>query len=537
MSVIRERLKSILLDYSIIGYTRLLLMIAIVIPTIFFVIFIKHEVDITRGFILQSFEQAVNLQKAMIDNWFEGHQEQINTFAQLQSTRDGNQETIKKNMEVFLKNNREFFWLLFIDTEGRTFDGSSVSDREYFKQGLLGRSYVTDVVYGRITKKPLVIFSSPVFDQSGRVIGVIAASVEIKTIAAMMEQFQFGETGETYLVDKSGMMVTATRLASDAAARGVKIENGRALVNGVHSFEQAITGQRGSGIYTDFRGQRVIGAYSAISVPRWAIIADVDEAEILAPVYQRILQLGIGYLAVLAILVFSITVFSRKLNRPVLDLVNRAATIESGHYEAILLKEDIFVRAPLELQKLNLSFVSMSENLIKTISDLKRSKDIIAETEEKYRNLVEHSPVGIYYVINGKIAYLNPKMEEMIGYTAEEAKQLTSFLECVHPDDHGLVIEKVRQRLSDENEGIEYDLRILRKDGSILDAHVLAGTCTINGEKAVFGSIVDISERKQWESTLEYISYHDTTTGLYNRSYFEFELARISISGDNAGIR
>lgn len=536
MSAILQRLKSILPYYSIIGYTRLLLVIAVAAPTIFFFIFIKHELDITRGFVLRSFEQTVNLQKIMINNWFEEQRSQINTFAQLPSTREGNQEAIQENIEAFLKNNKEFYWFLFINTEGRTFDGRDASDREYFKQGLLGKPFVTDVLYSRITKKPVVIFSSPVFSQAGNVIGIIAASVELKTITAMMEQFQFGETGETYLVDQSGKMVTATRLAGDPLASGVEMTNDRASVKGIYSFEQAIKGQQGSGIYTDFRGRRVIGAYSAINIPRWAIIADIDEAEILAPVYQKIQLLGIGYLAVLAILVFSITMFSRKLNRPVLDLVSRAAAIEKGHYDSALLKEAVFADAPLELQKLNRSFVSMSKNLIETIDDLRRSKDIMAETEGKYRNLVEHSPVGIYYVIDDQIAYFNPKMEEMTGYTIEEAKQITSFLECVHPDDREIVKEKVRQRLSGANEEVEYDLRILRKDGSILDAHVLAGVCVINGEKAVFGSVVDISERKQWESTLEYISYHDTTTGLYNRSYFEFELARASISGENAGI-
>lgn len=536
VSAILKWLKNKLPCYSIIGYTRLLLVIAVVAPTIFFFIFVKHEFDLTRGLILKSFEQTVDLQKTMIDNWFAEHQNQINTFAQLQSTRGGNQAAIKQNIEVFLKNNQEFYWVSFIDIAGRAFNGSDVSDREYFKQGLLGRPYVTDVVYSRTTQRPVVVFSSPVFDQAGMVTGIIAGSVELKTITAMMEHFQFGETGETYLADRSGMMVTATRLADDAASRGVEIINDRASVKGVHSFEQAIQGRRGSGIYTDFRGQRVIGAYSAIHLPRWAIIADVDEAEILTPVYQKIQLLGSGYLGVLIILIFSITMFSRKVNRPVIDLVNRAVAIENGHYGVGSRQEDIFASAPLELQKLNHSFVAMAEKLIKTIDDLQQSKSIMTETEAKYRNLVERSPVGIYYVINGQIAYLNPKMEEMIGYTLEEVRKLPDFFEYVHPDDRGLVMEKMQRRLVDENEGIEYDLRILRKDGSSLEAHVLAGTCMINGEKAVFGSVVDISERKQWESTLEYISYHDTTTGLYNRSYFEFELARASISGKSVGI-
>ncbi len=40
-------------------------------------------------------------------------------------------------------------------------------------------------------------------------------------------------------------------------------------------------------------------------------------------------------------------------------------------------------------------------------------------------------------------------------------------------------------------------------------------------------SIVDITERKEAEEKLRYISFHDALTGLYNRAYFEEELARL----------
>ena len=46
----------------------------------------------------------------------------------------------------------------------------------------------------------------------------------------------------------------------------------------------------------------------------------------------------------------------------------------------------------------------------------------------------------------------------------------------------------------------------------------------------VFISIVDITERKQAEENLRYISFHDTLTGLYNRAYFEEEMERLNSS-------
>ena len=41
-------------------------------------------------------------------------------------------------------------------------------------------------------------------------------------------------------------------------------------------------------------------------------------------------------------------------------------------------------------------------------------------------------------------------------------------------------------------------------------------------------SIVDITERKEAEEKLRFMSFHDALTGLYNRAYFEEEMARLS---------
>jgi diguanylate cyclase (GGDEF)-like protein len=41
-------------------------------------------------------------------------------------------------------------------------------------------------------------------------------------------------------------------------------------------------------------------------------------------------------------------------------------------------------------------------------------------------------------------------------------------------------------------------------------------------------SIVDITERKEAEDKLRFMSFHDALTGLYNRAYFEEEMERLT---------
>lgn len=535
MTAFSEKMKGLLSYNTIPGFTRLLLLATISVLTLFFFVFVSQEVDTTRDYILKNFEQTINIQRSMIENWFVRHAEQVKAFSELQSSQDRDMERTEKNIEAFLRNNSEFSGLTFIGVNGLAPNGIDISDREYFKQSIRGKSFITDVIYGRATNTPYIVFSSPVFDPGGNVIGVIVGSVTLTTVSKTVEQFQFGSTGETYLVDRNGMMVTSARLTGDTATRGVQNTNERIIVKGTLGFEQAMQGKSGSAVYTNFRGQRVFGAYSPIGNLNWSIIAEVDEAEILAPLYKKLRTFGLIYLALLAGLVYLITAFSRRINLPVFKLVAMANKVESGDY-SVVSGQSSFFKAPQELQYLYKAFFSMAQKLIVTIDELNQVNNLLVEAEGKFRSLVENSLVGVYFLLDGKITYLNPKMEEMIGYTTEEAKQLASFIELIHPNDREVVLEKIRRRMDGETDHDNYEIRILRKNGTSMDVNILASTCIINGKKAVFGSIIDISDRKRWENTLEYISFHDAGTGLYNRAYFERHINQMAMSDRVIGI-
>ncbi len=76
------------------------------------------------------------------------------------------------------------------------------------------------------------------------------------------------------------------------------------------------------------------------------------------------------------------------------------------------------------------------------ITDLKKTKEKLLQSEEKFKTLVEYSPIGIFLNdINGKAIYVNKKCAEIIGVPQENALDFnwTSFL---HPDDCNWVLEK-----------------------------------------------------------------------------------------------
>lgn len=486
------------------GYLRLFTLLLLLGPALLLVAFTRYEISYTRDFALKSLEQTIALQADMIDNWFDEHANQVRTMSQLRSIRSGDIAGFRTSLETLQRNNPEFFWASFVDAAGVTFDGNNVSDREYFRRGRLGEEYITDVIYGRGSGSPLILFSSPVYDYDGRFIGLVVGSVKLQTIAQMMEQFHIGQTGETYLVNRDGLMVTESRFGARLAKeQGVEPSSRPWVKVDTHAFREASQGRSGSAVYTDYRGERVFGVYSAVmSRPQWVIIGEVDEREMLAPLYRKLEIVG-GFVLVFLVLVgYFIAAFTRRIRGPMAALEQQAALIEQGDYAMASFRDD-FPAAPRELLRLNTAFGDMAGRLIHNIEELNALNATLAEAEDRFRSLVENSPVGVYIISDGKVAYMNPKMEEILGYSLDEAKAMDSYLRWIHPDDREMVQERVRRRLEGKEKTASYQPRLIGKDGRVIQVQIDSTVCTIDGRRAVVGTMMDITERKAWEKALQ----------------------------------
>src|SRR5436190_1056162 len=118
------------------------------------------------------------------------------------------------------------------------------------------------------------------------------------------------------------------------------------------------------------------------------------------------------------------------------------------------------------------------------------------------------------------MAYCNPRLAEIFGYTRDEIFALPSVLELIDPMDRDLVAEKLRLRHSGELDSVEYTVRGLRKDGRGIYVDSRGVRTLRDGAPAVMGSMVDITERKDLEEALRSLSLTDELTGLYNRRGF-----------------
>jgi PAS domain S-box-containing protein len=128
----------------------------------------------------------------------------------------------------------------------------------------------------------------------------------------------------------------------------------------------------------------------------------------------------------------------------------------------------------------------------------------IWESEEKYRSLVEQSRDIIFLMQRGKIVFANYMAYEILGDRLPTTnigwRELTHYLA---KEDRSRVIEFFTQALKGSIRNFSTEVRLTGKNGAILHMALKADIIAYRGEKALFGTLRDITESKKLEQEIK----------------------------------
>jgi len=134
----------------------------------------------------------------------------------------------------------------------------------------------------------------------------------------------------------------------------------------------------------------------------------------------------------------------------------------------------------------------------------------------------------VHDAYTGAIVDANVTVEKMYGYSREEI-----FFMNVHDFSAGEPPYSLNEAVSRIRKAVEegpqtYEWLGKKKSGELFWTEITLTASHIGGEGRVLAVIRDIGDRKEIEQRLQYLSTHDSLTGLYNRSHFETEFNRVS---------
>jgi PAS domain S-box-containing protein len=141
--------------------------------------------------------------------------------------------------------------------------------------------------------------------------------------------------------------------------------------------------------------------------------------------------------------------------------------------------------------------------IIEDISDQKRAEQALRASEENYRALYDDNP-SMYFTVDweGIVLSVNRFGAEQLGYSVEELVGQSVFNVFIE-DDRNIVQQQLTACLQHPHQVFHWELRKIRKDGSILWVKEAARAVPgVDGELVILIVCEDISERKRVEQAL-----------------------------------
>ncbi len=396
--------------------------------------------------------------------------------------------------------------------------GRDISKKDYFKQALQGRTFATSVIPSEISLVnefdeeeigvPTMFVSTPLKNEDESVIGVFTLRVHMGTLSNKMHSQKFGKTGETYLVNKEGYMLSESRFTRHLMKKGaVKKRSALELklidpITGklTHGVAQCVAGHNGSDSvgYNDYNGIPVLGVWYWLPQYNWGVVTEIDRAEVYGVAYNLntlgvVLLFGIA----LPIVVFAY-IAGNRLSKPIVELTEATEKMAAGD-----LTQRVNIKREDELGVLATSFNMMAKTLDKSTRETE-------DSERNYRELFGALKVGIYQCepgVEGVFTWVNQAGAEMFGYESSEDIIGTKVKDIyVDQGDRKRLVERL------EREGVWKDFTsyCIKKNGEKFYTERTSNMVKDDDGVPVRieGAIRDATERKKLEDELRASEEH-----------------------------
>lgn len=325
--------------------------------------------------------------------------------------------------------------IFIVDKNGKTilecsdegsYEGLDVSDRDYFLDSISGASAWGNVVTSKGTGDNVVVYSVPLKNHLGDIVGVIAIPVRFEAISKFVDEVSIGENGYAFMINKDGLVLSHGIKELVMKENLLETDSDELKAH----IQKMINGEDDSGFYT-IEGVEKFNMYRTAG--KWPVSVTIPVSDYMVTaekIGQRTLIITIIALVIGTLVAF---VVARQITKPIKNLMTLMAKAEQG---------DLTVQAKVttkdEIASLVNSFNNMIHNIKNLIIQIQGNSEHISVSSQELSAAVEE--------INSQTQTVNENVNE-IAAGMEETSAATEEVNASSNDILGLLsalLEKAR---------------------------------------------------------------------------------------------
>lgn len=302
------------------------------------------------------------------------------------------------------------------------FTGENFSDREYFKEGMKGNTYVSTPAYSDVTKKVSYVVSAPLWEggiPGTTPVGVVTYVPDGEFLNDIIRSIKVGKGGAAFMLDKNGITI------ADVNSELVGVEDSVALGDTNPRLKKysaickkMVAGENGTGSYT-YGGKTKVVAYSPVpDTDGWSIGVAAVRSEFLGMFFIAIL-LTIVFVVIFTVIgVRSGVNLGKAVAAPLSKAVDRLKLLAEGDIHSA-------VPEPTENDETKILLDCMSE----TMRDL---NTIITDISGDLAELADGNfMINVDETYKGDFAQISDSFRDIVGSLSTALREIDTNAESV----------------------------------------------------------------------------------------------------------
>lgn len=435
--------------------------------------------------------------------------------------------SVEKNNEQILASltelasNNPAFTSIYFGTPDNTMINSSgfvpptsfdLRTRPWYLKAVAENKLIFTEPFINATKDQLIItIASPVYNADHQFIGVVAGDISMQHIIDLVMNKYVSDARYSFLIDGKGNILAHPHYEYNLTSKLINIKD--VSENLSASMQQNNTGSTPI-VLNDIKGYL---AYQPIAGTDWMVGSFIAIDEYVKADQQALMIFLLTLISSGFILFVILHLQKKHIIEPILKLDQDIQAISIEEHLAYRLKngDDSFA-------VIRSSINHVLEKTQDFFEELTFKREALAQSEERNRAIVNALPDAIF-IIDAAGTFKDFHVSDESQLLLKQEEFMGKTLMAVLPPDiaanwHDCVVQALQ---TDCLQLFEYELN--RPDSqNFFEVRMVRSS-----ENEVIAITRNITERKNNELYIKYLSYHDQLTGLYNRRFFEDEIVRL----------